>query len=125
MLHQRIDKIGSILSLTCAVHCLFLPILLVLLPFGGIAWLADENLELTFIAFSASCAIGSIVYGYIKHKRSCVLFLLTFGLLTIVVAHHYHDSHIGAYLMGCGGFQLACSHYLNMKFCKTCTTCNH
>jgi hypothetical protein len=125
MEHSTLDKTGAFASFICAIHCLAMPLILTILPLTSIAWLADENVERIFIGISAVLALSSICYGYFKHRRGTVLFLLGCGLLTIVIAHHYHDSKVGSYLMAVGGLQMCCSHYLNLKFCKMCTKCCH
>lgn len=125
--HATLDKLGAWASLTCAAHCLVCPILLVLLPISSIWWIADANFERWFIGISAVLAISSITYGFLKHRNPYIFLLLTCGLLTIVVAHHYHshDSHFSSVFMGIGGMQVFFSHYLNFKLCQTCTKCNH
>lgn len=124
-LHATIDKVGVWASSLCSLHCALMPLLLILLPFGSIAWLADENNELVFIFISCSLATASICWGFLKHRNNTVFFLLSLGVLTIVVAHHYHESHVGSFLMSVGGVQLAVSHYLNIKLCNSCSTCKH
>lgn len=123
--HSTIDKLGAGASFLCFLHCLFLPVILVLLPLGNIAWLADEKYEIMFIVLSASVAILSIGYGFYKHRQGSVLFLLAFGLLTVAIAHHFHEHTSSGYLMALGGLGLVTGHYVNLRFCRTCTKCTH
>lgn len=125
-LHKTIDKVGSWASAICAVHCIGTPLLLILLPFSGIAWLADENYERIFIFISCSLATASICWGVFKHRNPTVLFLLSMGILTIVVAHHYHETHnyLGSGLMCLGGVILCGCHWLNIKLCGACSACH-
>lgn len=121
--HSHIDKVAGISSLICGIHCMLMPFLLTLLPFGFIAWFADETFEMIFISLSAITALCSICYGFTKHGNKNLIFLTSLGLLTIAIARHYHESVIGACLMALGGFQLCVAHFANLRLCNSCSRC--
>ena len=78
------DKLGASLSLACALHCAFQPALLIALPFLGLGFLMNEQVETVFLAFSVLLASWSIVAGIRHHGQTQVLPLLFLAALAIL-----------------------------------------
>ena len=44
----NLDKLGMTASLTCAVHCMAMPLVITILPYVGLSFIASEGFEYTF-----------------------------------------------------------------------------
>jgi len=126
-----IDRIGMFSSLTCAVHCLIVPLFITLIPVFGISLFVSESFEWGLLAFSAILGISSLCFGYRKHKSLKAFAYLSSGIMLIVIGrlHHNHSSTHGLELdlftlvLVFGSLLVAASHYLNNKLCGSCKPC--
>lgn len=84
---MRADRVGTGLSLACAVHCAALPL------FAGWAGLGRTHapgglwLEAGMIGGAAVIGAFTLSAGYRRHRRVLPLFLLTAGLAILSAAH--------------------------------------
>lgn len=78
------DKLGASLSFACALHCAFQPILLMALPFLGLGFLMNEQVETVFLALSVVLASWSIVAGIRHHGQRQALPILVLASLAIL-----------------------------------------
>lgn len=132
-LHQksllnRADKIGSVLSSLCAVHCMCMPVLIGLLPILGLSFLGSHKFEhiacITMILLAAGC----VWWGCRVHRQWGLLALLAAGATLIVYIQFggapgeneartdWHE----AIAMFIGGSLIATSHLLNLKLRRRC-----
>src|SRR5882672_922928 len=81
---NRADRLGSMLSSLCAVHCLCMPVLFTLLPVTGLSFLASHTFEhvacITMILLAAACVWA----GCRVHRRWSLLFLLGAGATLVI-----------------------------------------
>lgn len=116
------DKFAVSTSALCAIHCLFLPIILSLFPvldstfFGQEAfhkWLLFLVIPLSLIAFTMGCK---------RHKNWFVILLGFIGLMTLICTAVYghellgHEGERIATLFGVS--VLAMGHLLNYRLCR-------
>jgi len=121
-----LDKTAISLSLICAIHCLFVPLVLLYAPTLTISVLTDEwfHTLLLFLVFPVS--IFAMFFGCRQHKRYNILFYGMIGLMILAVSAIWgHDilgetGEIVATLLGASF--LSFGHYKNQKLCKDC--CN-
>ncbi|PCJ52589.1 MAG: hypothetical protein COA79_23580 [Planctomycetota bacterium] len=100
---NSLDNIGITLSILCAVHCLVLPLFLVLLPTIGLSFLLNETAEKVFIGCSILFALMTLIFGYRIHREKKSFITFTIGSVMLIVAtfgfNHSHfinekkDSH--------------------------------
>jgi hypothetical protein len=124
---EKLDKAGMILSLTCLVHCLILPIILATMPFVAfLSFMKSPLAEALMIVFALANAILAVTLNFKKHKKlivpslflaGSVLLLLNFIAHTLVQSNEYIIT-IGAALIGVG-------HLINHKLCDSCPKCHH
>jgi hypothetical protein len=128
----NVDRIGMISSLTCAIHCTIMPLVVTMLPIIGLSLLATEEFEWMLLIGSAILGIVSLCFGFKKHKSFKALSFLSTGLVLIVIGrlthHHYHSLkffHLDLYVLFliAGGILVSFSHWLNNKLCSSCTPC--
>ena len=120
-----IDKIGALLSFTCAVHCLALPFLILVLPWIATAFLADRRVEFLFIGCSMLLATVSFCSGFHLHRKKRLLMLLYFCTGMIVIGKVWIMGNQGLWLAVPGALGLAAGHLLNRRLCLECSTCDH
>lgn len=121
------DKIGFTTSLTCAVHCMAMPFVVTFLPYVGLSFFASEIFEWILLFLSALLAVSSICMGYKLHKNKKSAILLSFGLLFLFLGRIAHENNFelkGVLLLFLGGAIVASSHFINIKLCNSCTSCN-
>lgn len=117
------DRLGFVASSLCAVHCVCMPWLLLIMPFLAGSWLADRELERGFVVASVVLAAICTTWGCRVHRKWWLLGLLGAGAVTLFGAHatappaccseHLSWPHaIGA---ACGGALLAATHFLNLR----------
>ena len=98
--HGWIDNIGFSLSMLCAIHCLFFPILLIVLPLFGMVFLLDATAERAFVVGSVLMAAISLFWGFRVHKKWQALLLYFVGATLLLFAtffmphSHQHRSKV-------------------------------
>lgn len=110
------DKLGASLSFACALHCALQPVLLVALPFLGLGFLMNEQLETAFLVFSVILASYSVLSGVKHHGQKQVLPVLAFGVLCIVTSRLWEAYEPALAISGALGIVWA--HLLNLQLHK-------
>jgi MerC mercury resistance protein len=122
------DKLGSMLSSLCAVHCMCMPVLIGLLPVIGLSFLASNRFEhiacVTLVLLASAC----IWSGCRVHRRWGLLVLLCTGAAVVLYTQFggpseeketrtdWHE----AIAMVIGGSIIALSHLINLKLRARC-----
>ena len=131
---NRADRIGSVLSSLCAVHCMCMPVLIGLLPVIGLSFLGSHKFEhiacVTMVLLAAACVWS----GCRIHRKRGLLCLLGAGTALVLYIQFagppdenetrtdWHE----AIAMFVGGALIATSHLINLKLrarCR-CAQCN-
>jgi drug/metabolite transporter (DMT)-like permease len=147
-----LDVVGATASFLCAIHCLAMPVLLVVLPTVGLGFLLNESLERGFVIGSVALAVASTCWGFRVHRKSRVVWFSTIGSVFLLCAtfghshstesahvhhdhaghdHHHHESDHpqsswgGLALLLGGAIFISSAHLLNRHFCKSCDHCDH
>jgi hypothetical protein len=128
-----LDKAGMIASITCAIHCMIMPLIVTLLPIFGLSLFATEEFEWMLLMVSAMLGVTSLCFGFRKHKSFRAFSFLGIGLTFLVIGRlaHEHVSHFRVYtfdiyllFLVAGAILVALSHWLNNKLCKSCLPCH-
>ena len=129
----KLDRIGYISSILCALHCTVMPIILIAFPILSLSLFVSETFEWVFLSLSLLLGLTSLCFGYKKHKSFKAFPLLATGLVLIVIGRimhqhtvHQKEIHIDLYniILFAGGILVALSHKINSMLCNTCTKCN-
>lgn len=126
MIIKAIDKIGMFSSAACALHCIFLPLLITILPFFGMSFLVDEIFEIIMLAISLILAILSLCLGYKTHRNKKMFFVFSLGVSLLLLGRFAHENHWGTtslIILFFGGLTVSCSHFINNKLCNNCNGC--
>ncbi len=119
----RVDQFGAGLSLVCAAHCMAAPLLLSLMPFAGLGFLADESVESLLLGTSLVLAVGSLCWGFRIHHQRRTLLLLGAAILFIAAGRLSSEETAEVVLVVLGAGLLAGGHLLNRHLCKACLQC--
>lgn len=119
LLSRWLDRFGATGSLLCALHCAALPVLLALLPSLGLAFLFDHDVEIGLVAFVSLLGLGSLGWGYRRHRRWHALGLLLPALALLWAGVTYPPWHQQqwphALVMTAGGGLVALAHLVNLR----------
>jgi hypothetical protein len=118
-----LDRAAIGLSMLCLVHCLALPVLLVLIPPLAALPFAGESFHLILVFMVLPTSIVALFLGCRRHRDWSVLALGSCGVGVLLVA-----ALLGPGLLGEGGEKLvtvigsilvAVSHVLNFRLCRS------
>lgn len=119
------DRLGILFSGLCVIHCLLVPVLLVLVPSFGAFWLAGEDSthRLIFLGILVTAAVA-FLFGYRMHRSLVPMIWMAFGMLFVVLGTFLNKSVMGYWgeyvLVPMGGLILIRAHFLNRFHCRTC-----
>lgn len=122
------DKAAISLSLTCALHCLIVPLLVTLFPTTMLLGLQDERIHLTLLAFIVPISVFSLTLGCKQHRNLWVItsgvagvgILFFSALLSHEIGGHTLET-VGTVL---GSGIVATSHILNFRLCRSSQACS-
>ena len=116
-----VEKMGILLSIVCAIHCLSLPIFLFFAPYLASSFAFSYNLEWILVISSFLLAAIILVLDFRKHRQPLPLYFLGIGILIklvdIFVANHSYAWLFGILL----GVVISLAYWVNYKHKKSCT----
>ena len=116
-----IEKIGVLLSIACAVHCLTLPIFLFFAPYLASSFAFSSNLEWILVISSFVLAAFILMLDYRKHRQPLPLYFLGVGII-IKVLDMVLSNQSYAWLFGILlGTVISIAYWVNYKHKKSCT----
>ena len=127
LMNKTLSRIAHIASLSCVLHCIITPFIVLFLPILGDSC-QNIWIELGLLFFSILIGVFIIYTGYCSHKKvhSCILFGIgaLFWTVNILFEYldilHIHDAHVVLLSVGTGFILL--SYYLNHRFSSCCVT---
>ena len=133
-MNENFDRMGTVASSLCAVHCAicaFLPAI-----FSGLGgFLIGHTAEWVFTLVAVALALVALVLGFRKHRSSKVAGLLGLGILGLLTArviemnteqgcaHHDHGETVSLLGPGVGilaGVILLFGHVMNIRRSREC-----
>ena len=120
------DLVGAFISSLCVVHCIALPLLVLMAPAIGTFFFAGEGITHVVLFGLVLAAAGmSFIPGYKVHKHAAPLGFSLSGIAFLAgatfLAHDWLGHHWEPLLAICGSAQLIFAHWLNHIKCKSCT----
>ena len=116
------DKLAIGLSVMCAIHCLAVPILFLLLPSAAVLPLDNEAFHFWLVAAVIPSSIYALTLGCRQHKRYRLLTMGTIGLSLLIFALALGEDRIGEIgektLTVIGACFIAAGHWLNFRLCR-------
>ncbi len=120
---ERFTGLTAGLSLVCAIHCLMMPLLIVIAPLIGVGFMVEESFEVALIASILILAGGTLFMGFRQHRRMEPTALLGAGIIGIIVSHFITPPRFEPWIMGAAGLCLASAQLLNRRHCRACAHC--
>ena len=122
------DKFAIGLSMLCTIHCLILPLLLVLLPSLGSLQLQNEAFHLWMIAAVIPISIYALTMGCKKHQRYRLLLWGISGLVLMILAVSLGHEIVGEsgekILTLLGTILVVIAHLGNFRRCQQHKSCS-
>jgi hypothetical protein len=117
----HLDAFGFLASMICAVHCMAVPLLLMISTWGGLQVLNNPSIELTVISISAMLALFLLLPAYFRHHKSPKAILLVAAGFVLIGAGRLGAQHaIEIILTSVGALLVAIAHYVNWKLYRNC-----
>lgn len=89
---RKLDKLAIVLSGTCLLHCLALPLLVTLVPIAQGSLLEEQTFHLLMLWIILPTSLLALTSGCWKHKDITTIALGTLGLVSLtLVALVGHD----------------------------------
>lgn len=121
------DGVGTLASSLCVAHCVLTPVILLSLPFAGLAILGSEVVDRSLALLAIAVAIIAFVPGYHMHGSKKLVALVSAGIACLLFAAFGAEAIWGetgdTVFTMLGGSIIVASHLLNRSFCKACPTC--
>ena len=95
MKKQFSDKLSICLSLCCILHCIALPVVIILIPSVSSFWINDENVHIVLVLLAIPISLFAMVKSLKKHNNYKCISLAGVGLLLLVAAIFMHDIGLG------------------------------
>ncbi|MEM1412610.1 MAG: MerC domain-containing protein [Pseudomonadota bacterium] len=125
---QLLDRTAIGLSALCIVHCLALPLLIVLLPSLAALPFADERFHLLLVFLVVPTSAIALFMGCRRHRdRSVLAWGLTGVVILLLTALYGHDlvGEVGERAFTVlGAVMVAIGHIRNFRLCRS-DACAH
>jgi hypothetical protein len=118
-----LDRIGVVLSMTCALHCLLTPVLVASVSFGALGWLAGEGTEVALLSVATTLAAVVLGRGWHVHRRLESLGLFAVALMLVGAGRFLASEAAETPMVVAGGLSIALAHVVNARLCRSCTGC--
>jgi hypothetical protein len=127
-----LDSLGATVSITCALQCAAIPLLISVLPFPLLAsvlpfvpaaLLPRSGFDRIALAVSIALAVGSFSWGFRWHRRVYIFAFLLAALAVIGAGWLWVVSRYQFLFVVAGALTLAAGHLLNRRLCRRCRFC--
>ena len=93
---QFSDKLSICLSLCCILHCIALPVIILMIPSFASLWINNEKVHVLLVLFAVPISLFAMAKSLrIHHNYKCIS-LATIGLSLLVGAIFMHDINFGS-----------------------------
>jgi MerC mercury resistance protein len=117
------DRLGAVLSMTCAIHCLLTPVLVGSVSLGTLSCLAGEGTEVTLLSAAAILAAVVLGWGWHTHRQLGSLALFAVALMLVGAGRFLVPEVAETPMVVVGGLSIAVAHVVNADLCRSCTNC--
>lgn len=122
------DGAAVLLSGTCMLHCLVLPMLVTLFPIVQGSVLEEQTFHLLMLVFILPTSLLALTIGCRRHKDRLTITLGAIGLVTLTVTALFGHELLGLewerVVTTIGGLILAAAHIQNYRCCQA-ADCDH
>ena len=123
-----LDRSAIGLSFLCVLHCLAVPLTLILAPSFAALPIADERVHLLLVLLVLPTSTVALTLGCRRHGLKHILAWGLTGIAILVLAAGLGEWFLGEYgekiLTVVGSVLVAVGHILNFKCCRS-ASCDH
>ena len=123
-----LDRSAIGLSFLCVLHCLAVPLTLILAPSFAALPIADERVHLLLVLLGLPTSTVALTLGCRQHGLKHILAWGLTGIAILVLAASLGEGFLGEYgekiLTVVGSVLVAVGHILNFKCCRS-ASCDH
>jgi hypothetical protein len=129
---SRLDVLGGVVSVVCAIHCAVLPVLISVLPFPLLAGVLSfvpavlrpgSGFDLVALPAAVVLAVASFSWGFSLHRRGYI-FALPFAAVSLIGSGWlWAPPRLPDFFVVTGALVLAAGHILNRRLCRFCRFC--
>jgi len=120
--HAILDTAAVAISAICAIHCLALPVLLIVFPLLVGSVLTDEAFHRIILWVIVPTSLIAVLAARRSHPDRRVMLLVGSGLMILSIAafwaHDYAPAWVDTSLSVIGGLILAVGHIRNFRLCR-------
>ncbi|MER2494125.1 MerC domain-containing protein [Catenovulum sediminis] len=118
-----LDKFGVAATSLCAVHCIFLPVLLPLLPIMGLGFVGEEAFEHTVLLITMAIGFIAIFSGFHRyHRKLYPFYSLALGGV-VYASKDLLGEAAHPYVIAIGASLIVLAHIMNIRLCRSCKSC--
>lgn len=118
-----VDQVAVALSGLCLLHCLLLPIAIVLLPFLG--RFDDSHFHVQLLLVVVPVSLFALALGFRRHQDKRILLTGGIGLALLIIGgtivHTFYGVVADRVLTILGSVMLAFTHYMNSRLSRNCS----
>ena len=93
---QFSDKLSICLSLCCILHCIALPVIILMIPSIASLWINNEKVHVILVLFAVPISLFAMAKSLrIHHNYKCIS-LAVIGLSFLVIAIFMHNIHFSS-----------------------------
>ena len=93
---QFSDKLSICLSLCCILHCIALPVIILMIPSIASLWINNEKVHVILVLFAVPISLFAMAKSLrIHHNYKCIS-LAVIGLCLLIAAIFMHDINFGS-----------------------------
>jgi hypothetical protein len=122
---SSLDRVGIGLSLLCLIHCLLLPLAVMLMPALELFPVVESSGHTEFVhavllLFIVPAAYLGWIRGYRRHRNVSVIATGMTGLALLILAFQFTDARVHVALTSLGGLMIMFAHFVNLRVWRTC-----
>ena len=93
---QFSDKLSICLSLCCILHCIALPVIILMIPSFASLWINNEKVHVILVLFALPISLFAMAKSLRVHHNYKCISLAVIGLSLLVGAIFMHDINFGS-----------------------------
>ena len=93
---QFSDKLSICLSLCCILHCIALPVIILIIPSFASLWINNEKVHVILVLFAVPISLFAMAKSLRVHHNYKCISLAIVGLSLLVGAIFMHDINFGS-----------------------------
>ena len=93
---QFSDKLSICLSLCCILHCIALPVVILMIPSFASLWINNEKVHVILVLFAVPISLFAMAKSLRVHHNYKCISLAVIGLSFLVIAIFMHNINFGS-----------------------------